>query len=145
MAQNVNTKILNNLADYSYTVSGSNGTCWPTGSSTSIDWANTTITTGTGTGASGYYYSNINNPATLDSAGTLELRGNNADIKVNGRSLMSAIDAIEQRLNILTPNPELEAEWDELRELGERYRALEKQCKEKGEMWNKLKSLPDNE
>jgi hypothetical protein len=54
---------------------------------------------------------------------------------------MSAIDALEQRLNILVPNPELEAEWDELRELGERYRELERQCKEKGDMWAKLKEI----
>jgi hypothetical protein len=78
----------------------------------------------------------------VSQSGLMELQGNNADIKVNGRSLMDAISALEQRLNILVPNPELEKEWDELRELGDRYRELEKQCKEKGEMWNKLKSVP---
>jgi len=78
-------------------------------------------------------------------SGTIELHGEDADIKVNGRSLMDAIDALEQRLNILVPNPELEKEWDELRELGERYRELEKKCKEKGEMWAKLKQMPPPE
>jgi hypothetical protein len=77
----------------------------------------------------------------LTQSGTMELRGNDADIVVNGRSLMDAIDALEQRLNILVPNPELEAEWDELRRLGDRYRKLEKKCKEKAEMWNKLKEI----
>ena len=77
----------------------------------------------------------------VDQSGTMELKGDNADIVVNGRSLMSAIDALEQRLNIMVPNPELEAEWDELRELGDRYRELEKQCKEKGDMWTKLKEI----
>lgn len=72
---------------------------------------------------------------------TMELKGDNADIVVNGRSLMNAIDALEQRLNMLVPNPELEAEWDELRELGDRYRELERLCKEKGDMWNKLKEI----
>jgi hypothetical protein len=75
-------------------------------------------------------------------SGTMELKGDNADIIVNGRSLMNAIDALEQRLNILVPNPELEAEWDELRELAERYRELEKKCQEKGDMWAKLKAMP---
>lgn len=75
-------------------------------------------------------------------SGTMELKGDNADILVNGRSLMDAIDALEQRLNILVPNPELEAEWDELRELGDRYRELERLCKEKGDMWAKLKAMP---
>jgi hypothetical protein len=78
-------------------------------------------------------------------SGTLELKGDNADIKVNGRSLMDAIDALEQRLNILVPNPELEAEWDELRELGDRYRDLEKKCQEKGDIWAKLKAMPPPE
>jgi hypothetical protein len=45
-------------------------------------------------------------------------------------------------LNILTPNPEMEAEWDQLRKLGERYRKLEKKCREKSDMWNKLKAMP---
>jgi hypothetical protein len=76
---------------------------------------------------------------------TLELKGDNADIKVNGRSLMDAIDALEQRLNILVPNPELEKEWDELRVLGDRYRELEKKCQEKGDMWAKLKAMPPPE
>jgi flagellar motility protein MotE (MotC chaperone) len=49
---------------------------------------------------------------------------------------------VEERLNILTPNPELEKEWDDLRKLGERYRKLEKKCKEKAETWNKLKAMP---
>jgi hypothetical protein len=73
---------------------------------------------------------------------TIDLKGDDADIRVNGRSLMDAIDALEQRLNILIPNPELEAEWEELRELGQRYRELEKKCQEKGDMWAKLKAMP---
>jgi hypothetical protein len=52
------------------------------------------------------------------------------------------MEKVEARLNILTPNPELEKEWDELRRLGERYRKLEKKCQEKAEVWKKLKSMP---
>ena len=52
------------------------------------------------------------------------------------------MEQVEERLNILTPNPELEKEWDDLRKLGERYRKLEKKCKEKAEVWKKLKSMP---
>jgi hypothetical protein len=75
-------------------------------------------------------------------SGQLDLTGDNADIKINGKSLVATLEALEHRLNILTPNPQLESEWDELRELGERYRALEKQCEEKAAMWAKLKSMP---
>ena len=36
----------------------------------------------------------------------------------------------------------MEKEWDQLRELGEQYRALEAKLKEQGEMWAKLKAMP---
>lgn len=81
------------------------------------------------------------NGSSITQSASLALNGDNADILVNGRSLMGAIDALEQRLNILVPNPELESEWDELRELGNRYRELERLCKEKGNMWAKLKEI----
>jgi hypothetical protein len=55
------------------------------------------------------------------------------------------MEKVEERLNILTPNPEMEKEWDDLRKLGERYRKLEKKCKEKSDMWNKLKAMPKPE
>jgi hypothetical protein len=67
------------------------------------------------------------------------------DVRVKGRSLAEFMKQVEQRLNMLQPNPDLEQEWDELRELGERYRELEQRCKEKGEMWKKLKQMPPPE
>ena len=72
----------------------------------------------------------------------IQLDGENADITVNGRSLIESIKKIEERLNILTPNPKMEAEWDQLRELGAQYRELEKKLKEQGDMWAKLKAMP---
>jgi len=98
-------------------------------------YSNTMWTTGT----SGF---NGTSAADLNQAGMLSLRGEKADIDINGRSLMKTLDALQERLNMLTPNPEMEAEWDQLRELGERYRELEQQCREKTQMWNKLKSMP---
>lgn len=79
--------------------------------------------------------------SSVSQSATITLQGDNADIVVNGRSLMDAIDALEQRLHILVPNPELEKEWDELRELGDQYRELERLCKEKGDMWAILKEI----
>ena len=75
-------------------------------------------------------------------SGRMELKGDGADIDINGKSLKDWMERVEERLNILTPNPELEQEWDDLRRLGERYRKLEKKCKEKAEVWKKLKSMP---
>jgi len=40
---------------------------------------------------------------------------------------------------MLRPNCELEADWDQLRELGEQYRNLEKQLMEKQRAWDILK------
>jgi hypothetical protein len=84
---------------------------------------------------------NINPAMVVNQSGTIEIKGEDADIKINGKSMKTWMEAVEERLNILTPNPELEKDWDELQELGERYRALEKQCKEKAQMWAALKKV----
>ena len=73
--------------------------------------------------------------------GQLHLEGHDADININGESLMKTLRSLEQRLNILRPNTELEAEWDQLRELGDQYRQLETELMEKQKMWNKLKEI----
>ena len=100
----------------------------------------TTTTSGTG----GYNWGTIGTGTgpSIQANGEMHLNGENADIRINGKSLSAWMEQVEQRLNILTPNPKLEQEWDQLRRLGERYRKLEKQCQEKAEMWNKLKSMP---
>jgi len=101
-------------------------------SGANVGYSNTMWTTGlSGTSA-----------ADLNQSGKLSLQGTNADIDINGKSLMKTLEALEDRLNMLTPNPEMEEEWDQLRELGDRYRELEQQCREKTKMWNKLKSMP---
>jgi hypothetical protein len=72
----------------------------------------------------------------------IKLDGEGADIEVNGWSLVDAIKKIEQRLNILTPNENLESEWSELRTLGDQYRKLEQHIKDKQATWDKLKAMP---
>jgi hypothetical protein len=76
------------------------------------------------------------------SAPKIQLNGEGADVEVNGWSLVDAVKRIEERLNLLQPNPKLEAEWHELKQLGDQYRALEEKLKEQTEMWAKLKSMP---
>jgi|APCry1669188910_1035180.scaffolds.fasta_scaffold30173_2 hypothetical protein len=78
----------------------------------------------------------------FEQSGKMVMRGKEADIEINGKSMSAWMEKVEQRLNILTPNPELEKDWDDLRRLGERYRKLEKKCKEKAQMWEALKKLP---
>jgi hypothetical protein len=78
----------------------------------------------------------------VEQSGQIDIKGEKADIRINGKSMNRWMEQVEQRLNILTVNPELEKEWDELRRLGERYRKLEKKCQEKARMWEALKKLP---
>lgn len=62
-----------------------------------------------------------------------------ADIKIGNTSLGDFIRNVEQRLALLTPNPALEKEWEELKELGDRYRELEQHIKDKMKTWDILK------
>ena len=51
------------------------------------------------------------NPAmVVNPSGSIEIKGKDADIKINGKSMKTWMEAVEERLNILTPNPELEAD-----------------------------------
>lgn len=92
------------------------------GDSTSFNWSADTITLGE------------LNP----SSSKITLHGDNADIEVNGESLMSMIRGIQDRLNILTPDRELEQQWDELRVLREQYDAKLAECREKSRAWRAL-------
>ena len=112
-----------------------------TGVSPNTVW--TTNTTATGSFTIGPNYSAVGSQ--LDQNGRMSLRGDKADLDINGKSLKDWMEKVEERLNILTPNPELEKEWDDLRRLGERYRKLEKKCKQKTEVWKKLKAMPKPE
>jgi len=106
---------------------------------TTIPWQNLTTTTGTSV--------NIGSSVTdynmkVEQSGQVDIKGEKADIRINGKSMNRWMEQVEQRLNILTVNPELEKEWDDLRRLGERYRKLEKKCQDKAKMWEALKKLP---
>ena len=81
-----------------------------------------TYTSGTGT----------TNPWATQASGTVQAK----DFILDGVSLKQVL---EERLNMLVPNPALEAEWNELKELGDRYRALEADLNEKAKMWKVLK------
>ena len=123
-------------------VTGSINGIWSTsGTGTSIGtgspgmWTNTT---GTGYTIGTAGYGNVQ-------AGKVHIQGDNADLVIGDKSMKAWMEKVEERLNILTPNPEMEKDWDDLRKLGERYRKLEKKCKEKSDVWNKLKAMPKPE
>jgi hypothetical protein len=126
----VDTITLNSLNYSNTTIGGGFGYSYPNASISASSYPYT-ITSGTGI-----------NPWATSTNTKIKLDGEGADIEVNGRSLMDMIGKIEQRLNILIPNIELEAEWTELRELGDRYRELERHIREKQATWDRLKDMP---
>ena len=111
------------------------------------------VWTSTGTGPSGMWTNTTGTGYTIgtptapqiNQGGKVHIQGENADLVIGDKSMRAWMEKVEERLNILTPNPEMEKEWDDLRKLGERYRKLEKKCKEKSDVWNKLKAMPKPE
>jgi len=97
------------------------------------------ITGGTGVSFANSSYTWAPNPTTV----TINQNGlsmeEGTDIKVGGKSLMQAIDKIEERLGILKPNPELEERWDKLKDLRQQYIELEKDLLEKEKIMKILK------
>jgi hypothetical protein len=81
------------------------------------------------------------NNLNINSSGRLDISGPNADIMINGVSLCQSLEKIKQRLEILTVNPVLENEWDQLRAIGDEYRRLETELLEKSQAWKALKKL----
>ena len=87
----------------------------------------------------GYTFSSgaVGSPVVTADTG-ITLSGN-ADIKFGNVSLKDFMQQVTLRLNMMVPNPQLERQWDELRTLGEAYRACEKECLEKAKVWDILK------
>jgi hypothetical protein len=110
-----------------YTVTGAIGTSFP----------NAIWSTGTGTTVAPWLSSNPNGVAPK-----ITLNGEGADVEVNGWSLVAAVKRIEERLGLFQPNPDLEAEWEDLRALGEQYRKLEQHIRDKQATWDRIKAMP---
>ena len=126
----------------SYSIGSGTATgIWSTGTNITSTTPGVTISAPTWTTANPYTAMGAGT-TTVGQGGKLTLQGESADVDINGKSLKAWMEQVEERLNMLTPNPEMEAEWDQLRKLGERYRKLEKKCKEKAEVWKKLKQMP---
>ena len=70
--------------------------------------------------------------------GKMAINGEDADIEINGVSLKQTLEDLQERLAILQPNPELENEFKELREIRQKYVQLERNLLEKKEMWDTL-------
>lgn len=133
-------ELLNALKEWDQSADGNtNNTGYPyladtiTLSSSNYNYANTTVaangpfTISSGTGISSPWAA-----TSTQASGTVSAK----DFLIDGE--LSLREVLEQRLNCLIPNPELEKEWRELKELGDRYRELEKDLQEKAKMWRAL-------
>ena len=106
-----------------YTTTGTGNINWGNLHGTSTSWA----TLSADPNLSGH---------SLKVKGTADFEG---DVTIKGKSLTDMFEKIEERLAILHPNPKLEDKWDELKELGKRYKELEAEIIEKEKIWAILK------
>lgn len=74
-----------------------------------------------------------------NSSAKIKLQGENADIEINGKSLSTVLESLEQKLGILRVNPELEKDFEELKNIADLYRTKEKEFLEKRRVWEALK------
>jgi len=98
-----------------------------------------------GTGTSGQLLTTSGTNGTSWITQDPSLKGNSLSVKgdadfegevtIKGKSLTDMFEKIEERLAILHPNIELEDKWDELKELGKKYRELEREIIEKEKVW----------
>ena len=91
------------------------------------------------TGTSGSSWVSIgqdDTKASLKVTGNAEISGN---LTVDGVNIGELLKGIQSQLGLLVPNPEIESEFDQLRELGDQYRKLEALLKEQKRVWDILK------
>jgi len=74
--------------------------------------------------------------SSLQVKGDTNIEGN---LVVQGTNITEILQNIQSQLGLLTPNPAIEEEFDQLRELGDQYRALEALIKEQKRVWDILK------
>lgn len=76
---------------------------------------------------------------TLNGGAKIKLTGKNADIEIGEHSLMEILEGIRRQLSLIKFDPDLEKEFEELRKIGDEYRAKEKELHEKRKVWETLK------
>lgn len=83
-------------------------------------------------------------PVTITQKATIDLKGEDADIVINGESLRDSIKEIKEALRIPGKlekrDPELEKKWEELQEAANHYHKLLEEYKQKQKVWDTLKN-----
>jgi len=131
--------------DYDYSSMGQAGTISQAASAST--WPYPYVSTNTGTYTLSNGIGNLSPGLTFSDNWRLPEQGLHVradaqfegDVKIKGKSIAETLNKIEERLAILRPNKELEDKWEKLKELGDAYRALEKDIQEKEKIWETLK------
>lgn len=76
---------------------------------------------------------------TVNQSGKISLKGENADLDINGVSLKETLEGIQEMLGLMKMDPALETEFEELRAAGDRYRELRERFREQKAVWDTLK------
>jgi hypothetical protein len=87
-------------------------------------------------------YSFSYTPPNTSLSNKLSVNGPDADIEINGESVVGILREIRDRLNILQVSKDMEQEWDDLRVLREQYEAKLEECREKSRAWTALQQMP---
>jgi len=93
----------------------------------------------TGTSAT---WTSVPTPVTITQQAKIELKGEDADVIINGESLNQTLKEIKEALRIpskLKQDHKLEKEWSELKEAADHYNKLLKEYREKQKVWDTLK------
>jgi hypothetical protein len=130
-----------NIETTSYDIDWGNLTVSGTGmvNNGSIQGYNGTSNTDFWTSAIDYGSISISEP---NQSGKLVLKGESADIEINGESLNETLQAIKDALRIpnrIQRNDKLEAEFEELKQLREQYESRMKEYQEMMKTWDILK------
>jgi len=90
------------------------------------------------------YTTNTTTPSwgNYQTSGRIIINGEDADIEINGESIVDTLKQIKEQLQIpnrLSRNATLEAEFEELKQLGEQYQDLETKFREQKRVFDILK------
>jgi hypothetical protein len=130
---------INDLTSNSVTLTSgtTDNTQWNVAGAGATSWITTTTLPYTFAPNTPYTpYGTLSNDRMLKVEGDAEISGS---LKVGGKDLGDTLAAIEARLAILHCNPSLEDKWEKLKDLGNQYRALEKDILEKEKIWDIIK------
>ena len=116
MATNVTPRGYGNV-----TIGGLTGGGYATPISIASAGPSNSVLTTTGTGTSW----TASNTATMTAKGKLKVEGLEADILINEQSLSDWMQAVNKRLSILQPKPELQEKYTALQEAYNTYKTLE--------------------